>query len=421
MASPCMFSGVDSSLPDFDTNEFNRCVEEQRMYEGEIYSFYEFSASMLSPSLDSDSFDESPSSQQSYTQTQSDFEPTYNEEHTFRSTPRSETDFPDFDLEEFKIDDHSDSEPEQFSQDDPHYVALSPETKYSDETNLIMPQSGVQIVGTTATANIRGRVDLLNLIRTFKLLRPVSSQKCDNNIPKKVTKDKKSGSCPGATAFKHSTPFRLDLKNFGIDGFASGNVFSNGKILLSSVKTDDDELVKSILCEVAKQIEVAHCDSITNFSVSVIQGFPYDGLSPILHDRLGISPQLQFCVPFSIKYSRLDQAFQDGQLNSAEHGLIAVRSKKEKASGHGYLVYYDSLSVTIYHTGKVQGRSSKSRLSRAQLKNALLRVYATLMRIQHIIKVQGGDSFDGSARRHPKTAALKQVRSSPSPSPFKLK
>ena len=367
--------------------------------------------------MDSDSFDdESPLSQQSYTHAQSDFESSQNED-AFRGAG---SDVPDFD--QFNIEDHSDSEPEQYSQDDLYLLALPvSETKFSDQTNLIMPEDGIQVVGTTATANIKGKVDLSNLIRTFKLLRLASSKKVGNNIPKKVKKGSKDKIGP-QPPFKHSAPFRFHLKKFGIEGFASGNVFSNGKILLSSIKTDDDDLVKSILFEVAKHIEEAHCDSITNFCVPVVHGFPYDGRFSILQDRISISPQLQFCVPFRIKYSRLDNAFQNGQLHSVEHGLIAMSSKKENKSGHGYLVFYDSFSCTIYHTGKVQCRLSKSQLSRAQLKNALLRVYAILMSIQSIIEVQGDDSYDGSARRHPKNAAApKQVQARAGPSPFKHK
>jgi hypothetical protein len=415
MSCPSSFSGLFSEFNDECTHEFAHAAQDGRPYYGDVFS----DALSESPHRY-----ETPMSQQSISSSFADIElsPTYTSSNCIFTQTGERTNY----IDQFP-DTESDAGALEASQDSTcpfdyytfeHADHLDHLSKFNHEIfSLVSNDESVEIVGTTYSASINSKVNLKNLSRIFQYLPPPEtankSKKC-NNIPKKVTPVKKNKS--GPSEMKHSVKFKIDLDIFEMVGFACGDIFSNGKILLSSIHTDDDELAKTILNHVAQSIQDAHFVSIANDpSASVIECNYYDPNFSIIPDSLSIMPQLQLSVPFRIKYSRLDQAYRDGLLESPQSELVAMESKKEKATGHGYGVKYDCFSVTVYHTGKIQARTFKPHLSRLQLKNALLRVRDTLLSIQHIIEVQGSDTFDGSKRRNYNTASGKQLRTSPSP------
>jgi hypothetical protein len=416
MASPSSFSGLHTEFHDESTLEFAHAAQDGRPYYGEVFS------DTFSDTF-SDVFSESPhryelqSSQQSNSQSVTDIDcsPIYvGAENDFISA-EEQTNY----LELYP-DTDSDPEAQEASQDSPYLVDHTFEHfdqpgKFNDEViSLLTYCEPVEIVGSTYSANINSKVNLKNLARTFQYLPPTTPVKKSNDIPKKISASKKEKS--GTINFRNAIKFKIDLDIFGMTGFACGNVFSNGKIILSSINSDNDDLAKTILNHIAQSIQEAHFVSIANDpGAAVIQCHSYNPNYSIVPDTLTIISQLQTSVPFRIKYSRLDQAYRDGLLESAENELVATGSSKEKPSGHGYGIKYDCFSVTIYHTGKIQARTFKPHLSRSQLRNALLRVHSTLMSIQHIVEVQGDDSFDGSKRRNHSSASGKQLRTSPSP------
>lgn len=403
MTCPAFYQNFIPEVHDESTNEFALAEAEGRLYCGDVYSDYDdyFFSSPISETLNSQTFSDA------------NLSPAYESaDSVFTDTgPRAN------DVDEFL---ESDSELLEY-EDDARFIVEHFEdmTTFSDESLSTAHDVPVQVVGTTYTANLNSNINLPNLARTFKYS-PSESLKKENNIPKKIIKGRTKGvdKSKASLKFKNCIPFKMDLAFFGMDGFASGNIFSNGKVLLSSLRTDEDEHVKAILKHIAQCILEAHSLSITNY-----EGAPVI-LSNLMHpfciidDSLSISPQLQVSVPFRIKYSRVDEAFQNGMLVSTCHQLIPVKSKKENATGHGYLVTYDRFSVTIYHTGMIQARTFKPHLTRKQLKDALLLVRSTLMSIQPIIEVQGDDTFDGSKRRIRNPVASKLLSS---PSLFKSK
>ena len=410
MASPSSFSGFHTEFHDESTLEFAHAAQDGRPYCGEVFS-----------DTFSDAFSESPHryetqlSQQSNSQSVTDID--YSPFHV-----GAENDFTsagERTMDQF-LDTDSDLEAQEASQDSPYLAHHTFEHydhpgKFNDEVvSLLSYCEPVEVVGSTYSANINSKVHLKNLARTFQYLPPATPVKKSNDIPKKISASKKGKS--GPINFRNAIKFKIDLDIFGMTGSACGNVFSNGKIILSSINSDNDDLAKNILNHIAHSIQEAHFVSIANDpGAAVIQCHSYNPNYSIVPDSLTIISQLQTSVPFRIKYSRLDQAYRDGLLESAPNELVATGSSKEKPSGHGYGIKYDCFSVTIYHTGKIQARTFKPHLSRFQLRNALLRVHSTLMRIQHIVEVQGDDTFDGSKRRNHSSASGKQLRTSPSP------
>lgn len=402
MACPAYYQFFLPEVNDESTNEFALAEAEGRSYCGDVYSEYDY-------------FFSSPISEELMSQTFSDasLSPAYESADSVFADTGPRTNDSDQFLE---------SESEQLESEDAdsliveHFEDL---TTFNDESCSTAHDVPVQVVGTTYTVNLNSRIHLQNLARTFKYF-PSESLRKENNIPKKIIKGTTKGvdQSRASLKFKNCIPFKIDLTFLGMVGFASGNIFSNGKVLLSSLRTDEDEDVKRILEHIAHSIRDAHFLSITNYEGAlVILSDSMDSFS-ILDDSLSIAPQLQVSVPFRIKYSRVDQAFQNGMLVSTGHQLIPIKSKKENATGHGYLVTYDRFSVTIYHTGMIQARTFKPHLTRMQLNDALLLVRATLMSIQPIIEVQGNDTFDGSKRRIRNPVSSKLLAS---PSLFKAK
>jgi hypothetical protein len=404
MASPSMLFGEFSELMDFCTHEFAHAEQEGRMYEGDVSSFYASTDSFI----DSFSQCDLSMSQQSNSQSYSacNLSPELNcSDSIFTSVENRSNDFYEVDMD-FN---NSESEHEQpqagsclLTGDSAHL------SKFIYRTSSKELEDAIQLVGSTYMVNLNSSINIQNLSQTFKHVLPENVKK-SRYIPKKITKSRSSSCQSVVRTFRNSIPFKLDLAFLNMDGFASGNIFSNGRILLSSIKTDDDDLVKSILNVIAESIQEAHFTSMDLFCAPVIQCSSND-LILILPQTFAVVPQLQLSVPFRIKYSRLDEAFQQGLLESVNDELTAVKSRKEKATGHGYLIKYDCFSVTIYHTGMIQARTFKPHLSRSQLKNALLRVHTILMSIQSLIEVQGDDAFDGSTRRNPKVATSKSFR-----------
>jgi hypothetical protein len=411
MASPSSFSGFFSEFHDECTNEFAHAAEDDRPYCGDVFSDA-FSESPYSY--------ETPMSQQSNCSSFADIElsPTYDHSNWIFPCTRDQANY----FDKF-YDTESDAEALEGSQDSTYLFDHTNE--YSENKSnfnheiisLLSNDESVEIVGTTYSANMKSKINLKNLSRSFQYLPSTETakkpKKC-NNIATKITTGKKNSA--GPSRMKNGIKFKINLEIFGMSGSACGDVFSNGKILVSSINTKNDDLVKTILNHIAQSIQEAHSVSIAidpSAAVTDYNSFDTDFL--IIPDSFTIMPQLQISVPFRIKYCRLDQAYRDGMLHSPEDGLIATESTKEKPTGHGYGIKYDCFSVTIYHTGKIQARTFKPHLSRSQLENALLRVRNTLMSIQHIIEVQGSDTFDGSKRRNCNGASGKQLRTSPSP------
>jgi hypothetical protein len=411
MAHPFLFSASGLYRDDY-TNEFSRSDQEGRPYESDIDDIYSYYSDSLQ------SFETPKMSQQSISESFSEIElsPKYGADGSYKFCESRSTFFDLFQNSDSELDEFLDSADHTTQDASDLHVRSHFQAKFCDERFPRSYDAPVEIVGSTYAVSLNAKIHLVNLARTFKYS-PLETSKKSNNITKKTTKISKSSGQSATTKFRNGVPYKIDLGVFGREGSASGNIFSNGKVLVSSIKTDDDELVKSILSHVALSIEKAHSDSMSNYDgAPVILSNSLDLQLSILFDSLSIAPQLLTSVPFRIKYCRLDQAYRDGLLESADLDLVAVESHKEKKTGHGYLVQYDCFSVTIYHTGKIQARTFKPHpLSRFQLKNALLRVHSTLMSIQNIIEVQGNDTFDGSKRRNPNAATWKQVRTSPSP------
>ena len=411
MAHPFLFS-ASGLYRDDSTNEFSRSDQEGRPYESDLDDIY----SHYSDSLQSF---ETPMSQQSISQrfSEIDLSPNYGADGSLNFCESRSSFFDQFQNSDSELEEFLDSADHASQDASVLHVRSQCQTKFCEEMFPRSYDASVEIVGSTYAVSLNAKIHLINLARTFKHS-PLESSKKSNNITKKTSKISKNKVQSGTSKFRNGVPYKIDLGIFGREGSASGNIFSNGKILVSSIKTDDDELVKSILNHVACSIQEAHSDSMSYYDgAPVILSNSQDLSLSILFDSLTIAPQLVTSVPFRIKYSRLDQAYRDGLLERADFDLVAVESQKEKKTGHGYLVQYDCFSVTIYHTGKIQARTFKPYpLSRFQLKNALLRVHATLMSIQSIIQVQGNDTFDGSKRRNPNAASTsKQLRTSPSP------
>jgi len=185
-------------------------------------------------------------------------------------------------------------------------------------------------------------------------------------------------------------------------GSVSCEIFSTGRVNLNSVKTQADEevemVVKPILKHIAGSIREAHFRSISDYGVRVILSDSPNDIC-IRDGSLCMVTQLDSSVPFKIKYTRLDQAFDEGKFDSVS-GLKP--QYKHLKSGHGRLVKWHNFSVTIYHSGNIEARTFKpDLLTRMELQRALLRVCDTLMSIRSIIELQIGDTWDGSKRTHP--------------------